>query len=365
MAGITGGLGGGLSATGGGAGTGSLGGSAGSHPTGTAGGPGSGGGGGACSSSTSCGQGFSCVNAGCVANRFTGSPCVATDTYSEFVFGHGVDGAVHQRAYLSGSWQPWTSLNIDTAAIDPNSSLDCSGNGNIIQLVAVTSNPAGEILQTSGSGDQFSEFTHVLGTEAFSPLAASIAAWPSGDDYMLGAFDTGPVLWTVEGQTFTPVGQISGQVNSFNSAIHVGIQLQNPAQIRLVVGYETSGQLGIYANALVGQQQHWEAPIYLSPPAGTFAYAPAICVNEWASANYTIHVVGSTSNGQIWDTYTPQLESTPFSGWEEVGSGAASAVDCTLMSDGTVRIVALDSQGHVLDLSGSPGSWTKTDLGVF
>jgi hypothetical protein len=182
---------------------------------------------------------------------------------------------------------------------------------------------------------------------------------------MLGAFDTGPVLWTVEGQTFTPVGQISGQVNSFNSAIHVGIQLQNPAQIRLVVGYETSGQLGIYANALVGQQQHWEAPIYLSPPAGTFAYAPAICVNEWASANYTIHVVASTSNGQIWDTYTPQLESTPFSGWEEVGSGAASAVDCTLMSDGTVRIVALDSQGHVLDLSGSPGSWTKTDLGVF
>src|SRR6185437_8245981 len=138
---------------------------------------------------------------------------------------------------------PWTSLNIDTAAIDPSSSLDCSGNGNIIQLVAVTSNPAGEILQTSGSGDQFSEFTHVLGTEAFSPLAASIAAWPSGDDYMLGAFDTGPVLWTVEGQTFTPVGQISGQVNSFNSAIHVGIQLQNPAQIRLVVGYETSGQL--------------------------------------------------------------------------------------------------------------------------
>src|SRR6185437_15857905 len=56
--------------------------------------------------------------------------------------------------------------------------------------------------------------------------------------------------------------------------------------------------------------------IYLSPPAGTFAYAPAICVNEWASANYTIHVVGSTSNGQIWDTYTPQLESTPFSGWD-------------------------------------------------
>jgi hypothetical protein len=36
-----------------------------------------------------------------------------------------------------------------------------------------------------------------------------------------------------------------------------------------------------------------------------------------------------------------------------------------MMGDESVHVVVLNSAGHILDINGSPGSWTTTDLGTF
>ncbi|HSY39450.1 MAG TPA: hypothetical protein VLA79_07975, partial [Polyangia bacterium] len=67
----------------------------------------------------------------------------------------------------------------------------------------------------------------------------------------------------------------------------------------------------------------------------------------------------------VWDSWTSDVNSNAFSAWERIGTQAASAPDCTMMGDGSVHVVVLSSAGHILDLHGSPGSWSTTDLGTF
>lgn len=309
------------------------------------------------------GTGASSGNGG---RAFTGSPCVTTDFSSEFVFGHGTDGAIYERAFLNSAWLPWTKLTIDSSNVDPASALDCAGNPNIMDLVA-TSMPPHQILHTTGSGSQFSPFSSLLQNQSFDPPAASVAVLGAGDSfYMFGAINFGAVVWTVSSGTFAPLGAISGQTNSFVSAIHVAVQANDPAQLRLIVGLETSGQLALYGNVLVHGADSWESPVYLSPPAGrTFGYSPTICVDTQATNKYTVHVAAATTDGGVWDSYTGNLWGTPFSSWEHVGDGVASSVDCTMMTDESVHIVSLDASGHIAEFQGTPGSWQKTDLGGF
>jgi hypothetical protein len=306
------------------------------------------------------------TGSGGTTHAFTGSPCVTTDFSSEFVFGHGNDGAIYQRAYLNSAWQPWVKVAIDASKVDPASALDCAGNSNTINLIATSTAPH-QILRTSGSGIQFSSFSSLLGSQAFDPAAASIAVRGSGDSfYMFGAINFGAVVWTVDSGTFAPLDQISGQTNAFSSAIHVAIQQNNPAESRLVVGYETSGQLAIYGDIYYQGTGTWHTPVYLAPPSGAvFAYAPTICVDTEATGKYTVHLAAVTTDGRVWDAYTNSLWATAFSTWEHVGDAAASAVDCTMMTDGTVRIVALDANGQVMDFHGMPANWQKSDLGTF
>jgi hypothetical protein len=133
-----------------------------------------------------------------------------------------------------------------------------------------------------------------------------------------------------------------------------------------LVGYDTSGQLAIYHYAVSAGGSGWWSPLLLPAPAGkSYSYSPTICAESNTSTNiFTRHVV-AVAGGKLW--YSNEVGwGAGYSAWEQMGNtDVVSSPDCTVTSDSTVHAVALTGSGTIIDVHGTSGSWTATDLGVY
>jgi hypothetical protein len=287
---------------------------------------------------------------------------------TELIYAHGADQQLYFRAHVNGTWASWSAAQLDGSQIAPGSGISCSEGQGDVQIVAPSASPLGEMLYTEGNGVQFGAFQHLLGTDTFSTLQAAISAGGLAQFYLVGAMNSGPHVWMNDQGAWTELTPITSQTNEYVSAIDVALQPVSPAWLRIVVGFERSGQLAVYTNALFMGSGSWQSSGYVSPPATrVFAFSPAICGDNYG-ADADVHLVVITENGDIWDAYYAEQTKAAqvgISPWELVGHGAASAVDCAIMPDSTVRIAALDSNGHALEIQGSPGNWVQTNLGAY
>ncbi len=321
-----------------------------------------------CQSATDCKAGFSCVATVCTANAFSGSPCVMNQDDTELVYAHGLDHGIYLRGRSGGVWSSWTKTQLDGSQIAQDSAFGCSEGMGDVQIVAPSASPAGQMLYAEGNGVQFGSFQHLLGTETFSPLQISISAGHLTQFYLVGAMDAGPQVWMNNQGAWTELTPISSQTTPYVSAIDVALQGLNPVWLRIVAGFERSGQLGIYTNVLSMGSGSWQASGHVSPPPShLYGFSPAICADNFGTDG-DVHLVTVTEDGQIWDSHYAQQNAAAQMGiapWELVGHGAASSARCAIMPDSSVRIAVLDSTGHVSEIEGSPGSWVQTDLGTY
>ncbi len=318
-----------------------------------------------CSGATGCVAGYSCTAGSCVASTFVSGPCIAAlpSSYSTVVaFALGSDHKIHEQSNGGTGWSSWATLSsLDASAIDVHSDLDCSSDGGgTLHIVATSSNPLGAVIHTFGSGTSFTPFTREFPAQTFATPGAAIAFLPFNYGYVLGAF--GPAFEDVSsGGTATTLTPITTLGSPLATAIDVAYVGGSFAQ-RLLAAFDNSGKLSVYVNYLPGSAPpYWATVVQLQPPSGTaFNFSPSICGDAGLTATQRIHLV-AVADGELWDTYSDSSYST----WERIGTEAASAPDCALMGDQTVHVVALNNAGHVLDIYGSPGSWTTTDLGTF
>ena len=220
--------------------------------------------------------------------------------------------------------------------------------------------PPGAVIHTFGSGTSFNPFTREFPAQTFATPGAAIAFLPFNYGYVLGAF--GPAFEDVSsGGTATTLTPITTLGSPLATAVDVAYVGGSFAQ-RLLAAFDNSGKLSVYVNYLPGSAPpYWATVVQLQPPSGTvFNFSPSICGDAGLTATQRIHLV-AVADGELWDTYSDSSYST----WERIGTQAASAPDCALMGDQTVHVVTLNNAGHVLDIYGSPGSWTTTDLGTF
>jgi hypothetical protein len=304
-----------------------------------------------------------------VPHAFTTGPCVTTSDYTTaVVFGAGNDVKIHQISSSGTGWGSWVSLSLDATVLDTRSDLDCSANGDVTHLVATGSNPLGALMHATGTGTTFNAFYRDLTSETFSP-GASVKAYPAGNNYVVGALDINPVFDDVYYSgtaVYTAITPITTRVNPFASSdIDVSQQVGGGSSLRLVAAFDSTGVLQIYGNYNSSAGAMWVAPATLQPPSGTtFSYSPTICVDTGQMGGIDIHVA-AVAGGQVWDSYTTNFGIVAFTAWEKIATQAASAPDCAMMGDESVHVVVLSSAGHILDVHGSPGSWTTRDLGAF
>jgi hypothetical protein len=321
-----------------------------------------------CTANSGCVSGYTCVTGGCVASAFSSGPCVTVlpDVYpnaytTAVVFGRGNDVKIHEKANANGTgWGAWAALSLDATVLDVRSDLDCGADSSdAIHLVATGANPLGAFMHATGSGATFNPFVREFPSQTFTTPGAAIAFGPSSS-YIIGAF--GPIVDQVSNGTYTQLTPITNLVNPLVSAV----DLAYIGGLRLLVAFDNSGQLATYGNYFAtSAPPSWESPELIEPPNGTsFTFSPSVCGDDGLMADTVVHVV-AVASGQVWDTWTSGWGSTEFSAWERIGTQGASAPDCTIMGDETVHVVTLSDAGHILDIYGSPGSWTTTDLGTF
>ena len=322
-----------------------------------------------CSASAGCIPGYVCIGGSCVASAFRNGPCVvAPDYFTATVFALGNDGRIHQKSAPSGTWGSWVTLSVDASVLDTRSDLDCAANSSVTHITATGSSPLGAFMHATGSGTTFNAFTRELSGQIFSVPGASVWQYPSGNNYIIGAMDANPIVYDVYNGTYTEIDPITNRVNLWaSSTIDVAQQAGGGGAARIVAGFDDTGLLGIYTNYISTAPMYWYSPpVLLSPPSGTtFQYSPTICVDTGYMGGYQFHAAAVAGNGQVWHTWVNTLNSDTFPGWEKIGTGAAASVDCTMLGDESVHVVTLNGAGHVLDIHGTPGSWTTTDLGSF
>lgn len=319
-----------------------------------------------CTATAGCAPGYVCSAGSCVAHAFTTGPCVTTSDYTTaVVFGAGNDVKIHQISSNGTGWGSWVSLSLDATVLDARSDLDCSANGDVTHLVATGSNPLGAFMHATGSGTAFNAFFRELPTETFSP-GASIKAYPAGNNYVIGALDVNAIFYDLYGGVATAISPVTTRVNLFaTSDIDVSQQVGGGSTLRLVAAFDNTGLLQIYGNYISSAPAMWVAPVTLQPPSGTtFSYSPTICVDTGEMGAIQIHVA-AVAGGQVWDSYTTDFGFAAFTAWQRIATQGASAPDCAMMGDESVHVVVLSSAGHLLDIHGSPGSWTTSDLGTY
>ena len=289
-------------------------------------------------------------------------PDVYPNAYtSAVVFGRGNDSKIHEKANGNGAgWGAWAALSLDVTVLDVRSDLDCAADSSdAIHLVATGSNPLGAFMHATGSGTTFNAFVREFPSQTFTTPGASIAL--RGDLYMLGA--SGPIVDDVTNGAYTEITPITDLANSLTSAIDLADV--PPTGLQILAAFDSGGLLATYGKYFPTSEPPFWALEGLQPPNGTsFSFSPSVCADDGLMADSVVHVV-AVASGQVWDTWTPDWGSIGFSPWERIGTQGASAPDCTMMGDETVHVVTLNSAGHILDIYGSPGSWTTTDLGTF
>ncbi len=213
------------------------------------------------------------------------------------------------------------------------------------------------------SGTTFNAFVREFPSLTFTTPGAAIAVY-GGSSLLIGALGTtGLVLDNVFNGSDTAITPITTLVNPLTSAVDVAELPQGGLEI--VAAFDNSGQLATYEYLFPSSQpRSWGPPVLVQPPNGTsFSFSPAVCGDDGLMGNTVVHIV-AVASGQVWDTWTSSFGNS-FSAWERIGTQGASAPDCTIMGNETVHVVTLNNAGHILDISGSPGSWTTTDLGTF
>lgn len=174
------------------------------------------------------------------------------------------------------------------------------------------------------------------------------------------------IFYDLYGGVATAISPVTTRVNLFaTSDIDVSQQVGGGSTLRLVAAFDNTGLLQIYGNYISSAPAMWVAPVTLQPPSGTtFSYSPTICVDTGEMGAIQIHVA-AVAGGQVWDSYTTDFGFAAFTAWQRIATQGASAPDCAMMGDESVHVVVLSSAGHLLDIHGSLGSWTTSDLGTY
>jgi hypothetical protein len=278
-------------------------------------------------------------------------------------FALGSDHKIHEQSNGGTGWASWGTLSsLDASGIDVRSDLDCSADGSgLVHIAATSSNPAGAAIHAYGSGLSFNPFTREFPTQTFATPGAAIAFHPFQFDYVLGAF--GPTFESVASDgTASILTPITTLGSPFATTVDVAYVAGSFGQ-RLIAGFDNSGKLSVYVNYLpASAPPYWSTIVMLSPPTGTtFNFSPSICGDAGLTATQRNHLI-AVAGGHVFDTYSD----SSYAAWEQISTQQiGSAPDCALMGDQTVHVVALNTAGHVIDIYGSPGSWTTTDLGSF
>jgi hypothetical protein len=137
------------------------------------------------------------------------------------------------------------------------------------------------------------------------------------------------------------------------------------------------------ANNQIVHQTHYQpaTPATWQPPerdtviafsgTGLPSMSPTVCARDGTIGGTTIHaamVAGGTlryaRSGQYQHAYV--TSSFGWSGWEVMsGESVASSPDCSVDSSDTVTVVARKSDGTIVRVYGTTGSWTTENLGTY
>jgi hypothetical protein len=308
------------------------------------------------------------------ANRFRGGPCVATPDQSAnvMIFARSAQ-YVYQATVAPGGSPTWTPAvdstgkQLQAATVSDSSDLDCSGNAPVIQIVALSGMPVGNVLVSTGDGMVFSQLSTTWAsnyTYNFSP-----AIFTSGNNFY-------QITETKPAQTGVTTGAVA--IQFYNGTATVLDPPDWALTISLVSGTDVGQPPGsdydavcIVAFAENGLLEavgfggnYWGSPEFFEPPLGnSFQYSPSICyATTNPSSNGAGHVV-AVAGDHIWHSMSSP---TGWSGWEKMSdTPVASAPDCTVTWDDTVHVVALTPAGSVLHVWGAPGSFSANDLGTY
>jgi hypothetical protein len=295
--------------------------------------------------------------------RFLSGPCVVMPAENKLeVFARASDSNIYRRAYDGDKWDTWQALLGLGETTDARSDIDCAANDGAtdVHIVATGANPVGALLHAFGTGTTYNRFRREIPNLVFD-VGASIVG--SAGDYTIGAAAfTNPALYEFDDplppKELTP---ITTQTGSFRSAPDIALMATGGNGTTYFVAFDETGALAIYLRVINSGGEHWESPIKLSPPEGSFAFSPSVCTENGAYGNYSVAIV-AVAAGKVWQTKASSFFS-PFSSWSPIGGGLASAPDCAIGGpDRMTHVVGLSSTGTVVDIHGQGTSWSTADL---
>ncbi len=318
--------------------------------TGAGGGPSSASGGG--------GTAANAIDGGAIASRFLGGPCVTTgdDTTVE-AFARGANQSVYRRVLAGATPGDWTALkDLDGTMVDAASDLDCNGWQGAIDIAALGQLPVkGSYLHAVGAGTQYSAWARELAPDTFDTSPAVLANGPS-------AFTAGAV--SVSGNLTLLGGVSSGTFQAVSFPIHAfasGPDLESVPRSTYFAAFDTAGKLALYTGS-VG----WSSAFLDPPSAGSFQYSPSICVGPNTSSNWGRPHLVVVAGGRLWYSKSAEASPVSFSAWEPISDAPVStAPDCTVTSDGTVHVVALDGNGQMVYARGISGSFSTSNVRAY
>ena len=301
-------------------------------------------------------------------NQFTSGPCATSpDLSSVEVFALGGDHHIHRRVLSGTTWGAWQTIpGLDGSLIDARSDLDCSANSNTIHIVATGTSPSGAFMHATGFGTAYNQFLPELSSSTFSlGVAVGVAQADTSGTYVLGAALqlTATISQVTPG--IVPSLLSPNLVNPLISAPDLAYQFGLNSGHTHFVAYDTSGQLMHYEYVVSASPSQSSTELIPPPVTKTYSFSPTICTEtNYATGNFTRHLA-VVAAGKLW--YAEAVAwGENFAPWEQMGSiDVASSPDCTVTSDSTVHVVALSTAATVVDVHGSSGSWTATDLGAY
>ncbi len=313
-----------------------------------------------------CPTGTTACGTSCCA--FVNGPCAVTQDYTTVeVFGRGDDSNIYHKVLSGGSWGTWQRISgMNGSLLHAQSDLDCTASTNTIHVVGLGASPSGTFLHATGSGATYSQFANEISGSTFSlGVSIGVVRTDTSGRYIRSEITSGvPTLEDVS--SGTPGSLSVPLVSNFTSAPDVLYMVYLSVSADYLVGYDTSGQLAIYHYAVSAGGSGWWTPLLLAaPPGKSYAYSPTICAESNTSTNvFTRHVV-AVAGGKLW--YSKEVGwGEGYSAWEQMGiTDVVSSPDCTVTSDSTVHVAALMGSGTIVDVHGTGGSWTATDLGVY
>jgi hypothetical protein len=293
------------------------------------------------------------------------------------VYARASDGQIRYRSKIgTASWGPWTRVaGITASRVDDLSELDCAYDAgtNAVTLTAMAKSPAGSALSATGSNGVFDDWTTPLGTASYAYHRIAVAVDPRRTYYGSVSYSTAYFSWVSDGTSgplpsppdnyavTAPVDMvyISGgtsfdlhviQRNTNNEIVHqVYYQPSTPAfwqpvARNAVIAFNET-VLPSISPSVCGRNDVIDPTVHVAMVAGG---------NPWYAHSGT-YVVGSGSTSSF-----------AWSQWERMSDDIlASAPDCSVDSSDVVSLVARKSDGTIVRVYGTAGSWTTENLGTY